>query len=446
MPKKIISDIFPSKKSIRQIPLSKEKIGEYKDLKREVISLEENKRDNSRHHKVNRTPNWQRKTMNPKLIIWLIAIICLLALFFGISIIFSSATVIITPRAEKITFTNEPYTAKLNSQSTTTLSFEILKVKQDGGKVIPATEEKEVTQKATGKIVIYNNYSISPQRLITQTRFEAGNGKIYKINSSVIVPGFKKSGDKIIPGSVEATVFADQPGTDYNLNLADLKGDFKIPGFKGDVRYQGFYARASTDITGGFIGKQRVVNAELRKTTEDSIKTDLKEQLLKELYAIKPDNYIIFKDAYSVDYKNLADTNVNNNEVKINIEGSLNGIVFNNLKLTKYLANKKIDSFDGLPAELIPTDNLVVTLTGADSTGLWKNDTLQIKFSGDAVVKWLYDGDLIKRQLAGRSQADLQVLTSQFKDSVAGIKVQFRPVWTKYFPDNLSKIKISEEN
>jgi hypothetical protein len=446
MPKKIISDIFPSKKSIRQIPLSKEKIGEYKDLKREVISLEENKRDNSRHHRVNRTPNWQRKTMNPKLIIWLIAIICLLALFFGISIIFSSATVIITPKTEKITFNNEPYTAKLNSQSTTTLSFEILKVKQDGGKVIPATEEKEVSQKATGKIVIYNNYSISPQRLITQTRFEAGNGKIYKINGPVIVPGFKKSGDKIIPGSVEATVFADQPGVDYNLKLTDLTGDFTIPAFKGQLQYKGFYARASTDITGGFIGKQRVVNAELRKTTEDSIKTGLRVKLLKELYAVKPDNYIIFKDAYSVDYTNLADTNVDNNEVKINIEGNLSGIVFNNLKLTKYLANKKIDSFDGLPAELIPTDNLAVTLTGADSTGLWKNDTLQIKFNGDAVVKWLYDGDLIKRQLAGRSQADLQVLTSPFKDSVAGIKVQFRPVWTKYFPDNLSKIKISEEN
>ena len=212
------------------------------------------------------------------------------------------------------------------------------------------------------------------------------------------------------------------------------------------MRYQGFYARASTDITGGFIGKQRVVNAELRKTTEDSIKTDLKEQLLKELYAIKPDNYIIFKDAYSVNYTNLADTNVDNNNVKINIEGNLNGIAFNNLKLTKYIANKKIADFDGLPTELIPTDNLVVTLTGADSTGLWKNDTLQIKFSGDAVVKWLYDGDMIKRQLAGRSQADLQVLTSQFRDSVAGIKVQFRPTWTKYFPDNLSKIKISEEN
>ena len=89
---------------------------------------------------------------------------------------------------------------------------------------------------------------------------------------------------------------------------------------------------------------------------------------------------------------------------------------------------------------------MIATFTGADSTGLWKNDTLQIKFNGDATVKWLYDSDLIKRQLAGKSQAELQVLTSQFKDSVAGIKVQFRPVWTKYFPDNLAKIRINEEN
>ena len=42
MAKKIISDIIVSKKSIRQIPLSKEKDHEYKDLKKEIINLEEN--------------------------------------------------------------------------------------------------------------------------------------------------------------------------------------------------------------------------------------------------------------------------------------------------------------------------------------------------------------------------------------------------------------------
>ena len=432
-----------SKKSIRQIPLSKEKSVEYKELKREVTDLEENQ-GFFRQHGVNRVPNWQRKALNPKLMIWLIAIICLLALFFGVSMIFSSATITITPKTENITFNNDTYTAKLNSQSTSTLSFEVLNVKQDAGKTVTATAEQDVSQKATGKIIIYNNYSLSPQRLINNTRFEASNGKIYRITSSVIVPGFKKSGSNITPGSIEATIFADQPGTDYNLKLTDLKGDFTIPGFKGDLRYNGFYARLETDIIGGFVGKQKIISADLRKTAEDSVKADLKEQLIKELYAIKPENYIIFNNSYSIDYSDLADTVVDNNTVKINVEGNLNGIVFDNLKLTKYIATKKINNFDSFPAELVPSDNLVTTLTGSDSTGLWKNDTLQIKFNGDATVKWQYDSDAIKRDLAGKSQSDIGKIVAKYKDSILGLKVFFMPVWSRYFPDNLNKIKITE--
>ena len=444
MAKKIISDILVSKKSIRQIPLSKEKSVEYKQLKKEVVNLEEN-HEHFGHHSVNHhAPNWQRKTMNPKLVIWLIAIICLLALFFGISMIFSSVKVVVTPKTEKITFNNEAYTARLNSTSTSTLSFQVISVKQNGGKTITATEEKDVSQKATGKIIIYNNYSVSPQRLINNTRFEANSGKMYRITSSVIVPGFKKVGDKVTPGSLEATVFADQAGADYNLKLTDLAGDFTIPGFKGDLRYKGFYARSETDIIGGLIGKQRVISDDLRKTTEDSIKSSLKEQLVKELYAIKPVNYIAFDNSYSINYVSLPDTAVDSNNVKINIEGDLNGIIFDNLKLTRYIASQKISDFNNSPVELIPADNLVTTLTGSDSTGLWKNDTLQIKFNGDAVIKWQYDSDALKKDLAGKSQSDVGIIADKYKDSILSLKVFFMPIWTRYFPDNLSKIKITE--
>jgi len=431
MPKKIINDIIVSRKSIRQIPLSEEKSTDYKKLKRKITDS---------------SVTTNRKPLNPKFVIWLIAGLCVLALFFGISFLFSSATVIITPRTEKILFNNDTYTAKLNSTTNTDLSFEILKVTQTAGETVDATEEKEVSQKATGQIVIYNNYSTAPQRLINNTRFEANNGKVYRINSSVVVPGLKKdSTGKVIPGSVEAVVYADQAGDTYNLKLADLAGDFKIPGFKGDVRYNGFYARLKTDIIGGFIGKQRIVGDTLRKSTEESVKAKLKEQLLKELYSIMPENYLIFKDGYSIDYMNQADTAVGSDKAKINISGTLNGIVFNNLKLSKYIGEKKVTNFDGLPTELVVSDGLTVILTGADSTGLYKNTSLQVRLNGEANIKWSYDTDTLKKDLAGKKKADLKELVSKYKNSVAGINVVFRPVWTRYFPDNLNKIKVEEK-
>lgn len=440
MPKRIINDILVSKKSIRQIPIMREKkvraekVTSNRDEEVEIVST-----------RLTRATSWQRKPLNPKFVIWSLAGICLLALFFGISIIFSSATIIITPRTEKIVFSSETFTAKSDVINSDSLTFEVLKVKQTAGEIVEATEEKEVSQKASGKIIIYNNYSTTPQRLINNTRFEATGGKVYRINTSVIVPGLKKVNGKVVPGSVEAVVFADQAGEDYNLRLNDLAGDFKIPGFKGDPRYDGFYARLKDDISGGFIGRQRIVEDGVRKAAEENIKLKLKEQLLKELYAVKPDNYLIFKDGYSVDYTGLSDTPVESNKVKINIEGNLSGIVFNSLKLANYLATKKISKFDALPVEFIPSDDLVTTLVGKDMASLWKNSSLDITLSGEAIIKWQYDGAMIKRDFAGKKETDLKNLMTKYRDSVKEMKVLFRPVWTRYMPDNPNKIKISEE-
>jgi hypothetical protein len=439
MTRKIISDMIVTKRSIREIPISPEKRHK---IEKEIEQLEEEDFDSP--PRITKPANWQRRQMNPKFIIWLIAILCLLALIFGISILFSSATVVITPRTQKIIFTNDTYTARADPQNATDLTFEVLKVNQTIGETVLATEEKEVKQKASGKIIIYNNYSTAPQRLINNTRFEATNGNVYRINSSVVVPGLKKVGGKIVPGSVEAIVYADQPGESYNMNLADMTGDFKIPGFKGDVRYDSFYARLKEDITGGFIGMQRIIGEDLREETENTIKTKLREQLLKELYAIMPENYLVFKDAYSVDFSNLPDTAVDKDKAKINIQGTLNAIVFNNIKLGKYMATKKISDFDNNQTEFIPSDDLVTIFSGKDTTSLAKNDTLEIKLNGQATIKWSYDSDIIKKDLTGRKGSDIRNLASKYKDSVISMEVIFRPVWTRYFPDKEDKIEIKE--
>jgi hypothetical protein len=276
------------------------------------------------------------------------------------------------------------------------------------------------------------------------TRFEASNGKMYRINSSVTVPGLTKTGGKVTPGSVEATVFADQPGDSYNMKLTDLAGDFKIPGFKGDVRYYGFYARLKTDISGGFSGKQKIISDDLRKATVDNLKTKLKEQLLKELYAVKPDNYTFFNNGYSIDYSDLPDTNIDAGKALINIRGDLNGIIFNSGKLSKYIAGKKISGFDGLTTAFIPADDLSVSFTAQDNTGLWKNDMLGMKLNGDVLIKWTYDAETLKKDLAGKKESDLGGLIAKYKSSFDGIKIIFRPVWSRYIPDDLSKIKIEE--
>jgi hypothetical protein len=47
--------------------------------------------------------------------------------------------------------------------------------------------------------------------------------------------------------------------------------------------------------------------------------------------------------------------------------------------------------------------------------------------------------------LAGKKESEIKTLASKYQNSISGLKVLFKPVWTRYFPDNIDKIKIQEE-
>ncbi len=406
MPKKVINDIIINKKSIRDIPVSptKKVAPKHEPRKEPIVYI-------------------KRKPLNPKFAIWLIAIIALLALFFGVSLVFTSATLTITPRIEKISFNNETYN----------LPSETLKVDKVSSLSVEATEEKIASQKASGKIVIYNNYSAVSQRLINNTRFESSDGRIYRLASSVDVPGTKVVSGKTVPGSIEATVYADEPGDKFNMKLADLSGDFKVPGFKGTPRYNSFYARLKTDITGGLIGKQKIVSPTVRKETEEKIKATLKEYLLKEFYSIKPDSYIIFNNSYAIDYVTESDIVEDSGKVKISITGHLNGTVFNSLKVANIIAGKKGVTFDGLQISFIPDEKLLASIVKEG-----------VKLTGEGEIRWIYNQDQIRRDLIGKPASELIQILSKYKEQVETIKVTFKPVWTSYFPDNINRIKVIE--
>ena len=105
---------------------------------------------------------------------------------------------------------------------------------------VKATGTEQVSQSASGVITIYNDYSTAPQTLITNTRFEAPDGNIYRIHQGVTVPGATASaGGALTPGTISVTAYADQPGASYNIGQTQ----FTIPGFKNDPSTASFMRR-----------------------------------------------------------------------------------------------------------------------------------------------------------------------------------------------------------
>jgi len=130
-------------------------------------------------------------------------------------------------------------------------SLEMLRLEESKSKIIKAVGIEKIEKKATGKIKIFNVFSSKSQTLVASTRFETADGKIYRISNSVTVPGSVSQGNKVIPGAVSVNVLADQAGEQYNIGLTD----FTIPGFKETSKYEKFYARSETEMTGGFVGE-----------------------------------------------------------------------------------------------------------------------------------------------------------------------------------------------
>ncbi len=129
-----------------------------------------------------------------------------------------------------------------------------------------ASGKKFVTTRSEGRVLLFNAYSSSPQTLVSSTRLQAPSGKIYRLRDTLTVPGAKVEAGQIVPTSIAAVAIADEPGEAYNIGPTE----FRIPGFRGSPKYQGFSAKAEQGFSGGFVGEARIVTEEdLRRASED---------------------------------------------------------------------------------------------------------------------------------------------------------------------------------
>jgi hypothetical protein len=376
---------------------------------------------------------------NSKIFLWIICIISVATLLFLLLSIFSTASITITPKEEMVTL-NDTYNI-ISKKEIDGLHYEVINLKRDLSEPLASDGEKNVERKAVGKAVLYNNFSTANQRLINNTRLESLDGLIYRIRQSVDIPGMETKNGIKIPGSVEVEIIADMPGEKYNMKLTDFKGDFTIPGFKGSTKYDGFYGRLSSDITGGLIGKVKSVSDEKLSAGRAELKNTLSDGLIKDIYLQKPDQYSLFKDNYFIQFTDLPDSSSIDSDYKITEEAVIYAIIFNKDELSAFIAKNKIKNFDGSKVDILWNDNIQSAITGATAKP-WQESSLKIKLTGDADVVWSYDKAGILSLIAGKNKSILKNILDENKNSIVEAKVNISPAWKQTLPDNIKKIQL----
>ncbi|MCX6752296.1 MAG: hypothetical protein NTZ87_02235 [Candidatus Nomurabacteria bacterium] len=378
-----------------------------------------------------RDQNIKRKSSRYTL--WFVAIVSVTFLFFAFSNLFLRAAVTINPKTSDVVL-NENLSANKDS-SADGLSFDIVSIAGEESRTIKANSQKDVSEKATGVVLIYNAYSVSPQPLAIDTRLLGSNGKIYKTLTKTTVPGIDKKG---IPGSVEVKIYASVSGVEYNS--APL--DFSVLGFKGTSKYLKIYARSKGEITGGFVGKAPAVSDAEKATAISGLKISLQAKLLTQAIAQTPNGFILFKNAifFNTDDSNISSTYNSDGSMTMTLKGSLDGILFNEQKLTKKITEDNIDKYDGSDV-YIP--NIHALIFSMSTSGVLLKDAPNINFnlSGSAKIVWKLDESKLITDLLGKSKKDFSQILLQYPN-IDSADLTISPFWKTSLPDKSKNIKV----
>lgn len=433
MSKIVIEDIKKDRRSLREVipsrhassapTTSRKKMPDTSDL-----TTKRNYRDDDGF-----TGNWLSLSWLWGAVI-VIGVVVLIGYF--VAPIFTRVTMVITPK-ELTTEIDEKVNAVRDAASGE-LTFTVLpETEKTVSIAVPASGEKHAETKASGKIRITNNFSADAQQLVATTRFTSVKGKVYRIAQNVTVPGMK--GGK--PGTIEVTVYADKPGSDYNDGFTS----FTIPGFADSPKFAKITAQSATSITGGFIGNIKVVPAD----TEAGVRKQITDQLHKELTDLVkaqiPDGFFTTDDLISFDYDiNQGQNTQDANTATFLGKGRAVAVIFNESNFTQKLISQAVSPDTAKnPITITNLDQLDIKTTSA--LGLsdpGKLDSLTLSITGKAYLLWQINQAKIVAELAGQPREVFADIFKNYGESIAGGEVIFHPSWSKDFPTDHNRINI----
>jgi len=297
-----------------------------------------------------------------------------------------------------------------------------------------ATGQKDVAQKASGKVTIYNK-GASAQKLVATTRLQSQGGLIFRIPESVTVPPATGSGSGMTPGKIESRVYADRPGAEYNV----APGNFTIPGFKDTPSFALFYATSTVAMSGGSIGPSKVVtqsdyvNAQkvLTDKLTESLVAGLKNQA-GDLTVLDNPSLTLEKPTTNVEIDQAAD------KLHMSIAGSADVVAFRGDDIHQLVAGY-----------LSKTSSVSLTTQGLDifysSPSLSATKTLMTFDTGvQGRAAAFVDSASIRKAILGMNEAKIRLYFKGLRE-VESVKIVLSPFWVKSIPRNPQKVKITVE-
>lgn len=293
-------------------------------------------------------------------------------------------------------------------------------------------------QKARGTIIISNEYSSDSQPLISTTRFETDDGKIFRLAESVTVPGMTIQNGKREAGVVEAVVVADEAGDTYNIDPAS----FTVPGFKGSAKYGTFSARSTKAFTGGGAGGDGMMS--ITKEDIDKSVQKLKELSKEEfLAAVKqdllPEERIIEDSVEIREDGTPALPLIGSIGESFDIEQRFDGKVFvvSEQALKDKLAEKNQPELKGVAFAVIGA-----TLSFENVIPHYDESTVEFSVQSALSLESVVMKDALREELLGQDEKGIKMILEKHPE-IKKIEVNFTPEFLfRSIPNSTSRVSV----
>lgn len=382
------------------------------------------------------------KRKNKKwLVRWGIAVIAVIVLIVIVMFATWNTSVTITPRSQTVTFDESSsftaYPQGTEGVPAGALTYTMVERTLEEAVTAEASGTARAEDTASGSVTIFNEYSNDAVRLIKNTRFETSDGRIYRIRESVNVPG--RSGDK--PGSIAATVYADEPGERFNITGAAA---FTLPGLKTSSpdMFAKVYARTENGISGGFIGDRPQVAEATLVAARTSLRAKLETRAKELTKTDVPQGSVAFPDSTIIAYTSLPPVTGENGAVSVREQAVVRMAVLNTAEFARIVGKSTVADADTAVVMIKDPSTMAARLVSdPNQMGIGPID---IALSGRATLVWQVDTAAFAHDLSGRDKGATQTILAGYP-GIVDVVVSLRPFWRGAFPADSTKIKVVVE-
>lgn len=367
----------------------------------------------------------------------------IIALGVMLYVILPSVTVVITPRTfsidEVIAITVSADVATPNI-SNRVLPGQIVADNETHSQQFSATGRENIEEKATGTLRVFNEFSSAPQTLVATTRFVSQDGYLFRTVKTVVIPGAKIEGGKIIPSSTLVQVAAAEPGEEYNIGSST----FSIPGFSGTPKFTAFYGKSEGTMEGGFRGVANVASQDDIQDAENILAEAVAGRAADKLRANIPSGYFLAPGALEED-ASIIQIDVESGSREDNFEGSVSvearAVLFR---------TQDIDAvIDYYFDNVYRLQEGTMLLPGREVTYEFKErDYVEGEFIINLVVRQKVaekvDAQIIRESLVGIQEGEARSLLSQYP-GIDKANIRFWPFWVNEVPNNIEKVTVEVE-